>query len=427
MTHLQTPSSSKALQAERSYVGALINGDARLQEDGINQRDFADAFCASVFAACAKLDAQGMRPDYVTLCTAHPEFDTAAVDRLCAEAAVDASIVHQHAAVLRDATARRDVGEICRHALNALGDQAVPMEDTLAKARKALDDVDRRVASGEAISGTDAITSLYAWMTSESPEKPISTGLPPLDAYLGGGFTGGRLIVIGARPGVGKSALLSFIAERALEEGLRVLYVSLEMSDQEVVTRMLAQAGGVPCSRIQGRSLTEEDYEAFAMSCGAFTTENLMISTGAGTPAQIRRAALRMRAAGGLDLICVDYLQLMHADCACANRVEEVSEISRRLKRLAMEMGCPVLAAAQVNRASVYGGERAPRLSELRESGSIEQDADVVLLLHSTREEIASRGMRPVALAIAKNRHGGCAHMGLGFSGESMRFVPVKH
>lgn len=153
--------------------------------------------------------------------------------------------------------------------------------------------------------------------------------------------------------------------------------------------------------------------------------ESFAVSTAARTPAAIRREALRMRAAGGLDLLCVDYIQLLQPDVKTNGRTEAVGEISRALKLLAMELGIPILAAAQVNRASTQGEERAPRLSELRESGSIEQDADVVILLHDPKET-ERRGAKPLQLFVAKNRQGRCGKLDLMFDGALMRFTQVE-
>ena len=125
-------------------------------------------------------------------------------------------------------------------------------------------------------------------------------------------------------------------------------------------------------------------------------------------------------------MICVDYLQLLQPDVKTNGRVEAVGEISRALKLLAMELGIPVIAAAQVNRASTQGEERAPKLSELRESGSIEQDADIVFLLHAPQGE-EQRGQKPMQLIVAKNRHGRTGLTDLMFDGALMRFAQVEN
>lgn len=193
--------------------------------------------------------------------------------------------------------------------------------------------------------------------------------------------------------------------------------MSLEMSETEIIGRMVSRKSGVPAGRISNRNLSGSELERVAESFALLPGDRFCISTRAQTPQDVRRVALRMKASGGLDMIVVDYLQLLEAGRKTGSRVEAVGVISRNLKALAQELEIPVLTASQLNRASERND--APRLSDLRESGSIEQDADAVILLHAPDEK-----EKPARqLILAKNRQGRCGGFDLIFDGARMLFA----
>lgn len=411
--------------SERAFLGAVINGDTRASEHGLRREHFTDARLRNLFALCVRLEAQGKQPDLVTLYDVADHVDTMFLLEITQEAAPQASLASQHAENVRLAALRRRVVEIYAKGIQAAQDASKPLEEGVSKVRAALDRISTQTASSDAMNGEDALVELLTWLDQGDKEKPITTGLSQLDMKLTGGFRGGKLIVVGARPAVGKSALLSSFAVQALKEGRRCLYVSREMSEREIIGRMVSTLSGVSQGKMEARTMNDGDYEALYRTPEILSKDNLWISTKAGTPAAIRRIALRMQAAGGVDLICVDYLQLLQPDVKTNGRVEAVGEISRALKLLAMELGIPVIAAAQVNRASTVGEDRAPKLSELRESGSIEQDADIVFLLHAPQGE-EQRGQKLMQLIVAKNRQGRTGLTNLMFDGALMRFTQLE-
>lgn len=433
MQEIHTPDMSVSEQekkhdasaSERAFLGAVINGDTRANEHGLSRDAFTDPRLRNLFSLCVKLESQGKQPDLVTLYDVADHIDTMFLLEITQEAAPQASLASQHAENVRTAALRRKVVEIYAKGIQTAQDGSKPLEEGLSKSRAALDRISTQTASSDAMSGEDAIVELLTWLDQGDKEKPITTGLSQLDMKLTGGFRGGKLIVVGARPSVGKSALLSFFAVNALKMGRRVLYISREMSEREIVGRMISTLSGVSQGKIEARTLSAGDYNALYSNHEILSGENFWISTRASTPAAIRRIALRMQAAGGVDMICVDYLQLLQADVKTNGRVEAVGEISRALKLLAMEMGIPVITAAQVNRASTMGEDRAPKLSELRESGSIEQDADIVFLLHAPQIE-EQRGQKPMQLIVAKNRQGRTGLTDLMFDGALMRFMQLE-
>lgn len=421
---IPTPTSHgiNAVHSERRYIGSILMGYARASDSGLRSDDFADSLCQRVYAACKALEAQGKTADLTTIC----DMDDAIGDliELTSEAASEAHIIAQYAENIRTASARREVHSIALNAAKMAQDSDVTLDETISMTRAALDAIGAAAASDETVSGTDAIVDFHDWLY-DSPDEPIPTGIASIDKRLGGGISGGKLVVIGARPAVGKSALLSAVALQAMKRGRRVLYVSLEMAPREIISRMMAAMAHVSAAKMEAHTLSDEEQARIVETYGVFNGDGLHISTKAVTPALIRKAALKVKAGGGLDMVCVDYLQLMKCGTKVGGRTEEVGEISRALKLLAMELGVPVLAAAQVNRASTQGEDRAPRLSELRESGSIEQDADVVMLLHKPQGGELIGGACRMQLIVAKNRQGSCGGVNLTFFGDHMSFREV--
>lgn len=414
-----------AQASERAFVGAVINGDVRATDHGLKLADFTDALCRSVFSACIQLEAQNKCVDLVTLFDLFPDIDSADLITLAQTAAAAGALAGQHAANIRSAGQRRKLSELFLKAAQAAQDASNPLEETICKVRSYLDKTTAQTISDEIVTGTDAIVDFALWLDKPEEEAAISTGLSPLDRKLNGGLKGGRFYVIGARTGVGKSALMCCIATHAIKKGARVLYVSLEMGARENIARMVAKLSGVSLGRINNRQmLTDGDHAALVDSYALLPGDNFRFSTRARTPDAVRRAALQMRAQTGLDLIVVDYIQILQPDGRTSSRVEALGQITGALKLLAMELDVPVLSAAQINRAGVQGGS-APRLSDLRESGSIEQDADVVILLHRPDGQ-EQEARKRIEIVVAKNRQGTLGVSNLIFDGALMRYYPLE-
>lgn len=406
----QIPSAA-TVAFERAFIGSLLNGDIRATDSELRAADFTDALCARVFGAALTLEAHGKFCDLVTVTEFCPDLDASALVELAQEAAPVASLAAQHAHSIREAAQRRAVrAEAIRLAQDA-ADPEKTLSELLDSARARLDTLAGTLPSSGAV---DALYSFYSGLETGPVEPVARFGFRRIDDALT--IAGGKLIVIGARPSVGKSALLLHLAMNAMDAGRRVLLVSLEMSETEIIGRMVARKSGVPVGRISNRNLSDGELERVAESFALLPGDRFCVSVKTQTPRDVRREALRMRADGGLDLIVVDYLQLMTPGQKAGNRTEAVGIISRGLKLLAMEEHIPVITASQLNRASERND--APLLSDLRESGSIEQDADAVLLLHAP-EEKEQPGRQ---LILAKNRQGRCGGFDLLFDGARMLF-----
>jgi replicative DNA helicase len=251
----------------------------------------------------------------------------------------------------------------------------------------------------------------------------ISTGFKELDILLGG-FQKSDLIVLAARPSVGKTALaLDMMRHAALIEKKNVAFFSLEMSNMQIMDRLLGMQSGIPFWEIRTNKLNEEKVVKLANTMGELADANIFIDDSPGQNInQIRTKARRLMLEQGVDIIFVDYLQLMHGNTK-ESRALEVGEVSQGLKNLAKELNVPVVALSQLSRAIELRQNRRPQLSDLRESGSIEQDADVVIFLD--REETWNPDTEKKGSAevfVAKHRNGPTGIVELAFIKEIASF-----
>jgi replicative DNA helicase len=242
----------------------------------------------------------------------------------------------------------------------------------------------------------------------EGTTQGLSTGLTDLDALIGG-LGGGQLIIVAGRPGMGKSVLLAdFCRQASFRDGATAALFSLEMSKQEFGRRIVSAETGIGMATLKSGELTEDEWSKVMTFRAETDASKLRVIEAAGSTIEsIRARARRIQQQHGLDLVAVDYLQLMIGSKQTDNRQAEVAGISRGLKLLAMELGVPVVAAAQLNRGVESRTDKRPTMSDLRESGSIENDADVVILLHRPAyyDKATPRGAE-IDLIVDKNRHG---------------------
>jgi replicative DNA helicase len=256
----------------------------------------------------------------------------------------------------------------------------------------------------------------------------IPSGFRALDSIIGG-FRKGQLVIIAARPGMGKSSFALNIAYNAAKyHDKKVGIFTLEMSNDEVLMRLLSSASGVEMSSmLKGTGLDQEKLVALTEKAIELESKDIYVDdTGFTTVMDIKAKTRRLKAElKGLDLIIIDYIQLMSARKSSENRQQEISEISRGLKVLAKDLEVPVIALSQLNRSlESREKDKKPRLSDLRESGAIEQDADMVMFIYRdeyyTKQESEKKGIAEII--IAKNRHGSLDNIELKFVGSATRF-----
>lgn len=251
----------------------------------------------------------------------------------------------------------------------------------------------------------------------EREVKPLHIGFDKLDELLGG-LEGGDMIVIGARPAVGKSALVTQITSNLAKQGKRIGFYNLEMQNKQVYERFVVSESGIGLTRLRRaiRFLGDEEQRFNDANKTLERAENIVItSAGSRTVGEIKAESKHM----DYDIIIIDYLQLLKADTTYrGNRAAEVGEISRAIKSLAMELNIPIIALSQLNRASEGRETKEPTMAELREAGNIEQDASVIMLMWNLDENDRTKK----GLKIDKNRQGECGKIVMKFNGDTMRF-----
>ncbi len=256
----------------------------------------------------------------------------------------------------------------------------------------------------------------------EKTEIPIYTGLPKLDDCLGG-LEGGDVIVIGARPAVGKSALVTQITLSVARDNKRVCFYNLEMEDSQVYDRYISHESKIQLTRVRrAEAFLGDEEKKFNAANDSLSELDVFISSGSKSISEIRNEVRHLEP----DLLIIDYLQLVKSDFRRQNRIAEVGDISKAIKALAMELHVPILLLSQLNRMSTQTMTKEPSMSELRESGDIEQDASIIILMW---EPDASNSAKK-ALKVEKNRQGTTMRESLEFNGGLMEFVesdePIK-
>lgn len=251
----------------------------------------------------------------------------------------------------------------------------------------------------------------------EKEVKPLHIGFSKLDDLLGG-LEGGDMIVVGARPAVGKSAFVTQITSNLAKQGKRIGFYNLEMQNKQVYERFVVNESGIGLTRLRRAiKFLGDEKEKFDKANEVLAkADNIVItSAGAKSVGDIKAESKHM----DYDIIIIDYLQLLKADNTYrGNRAAEVGEISRAIKNLAMELNIPIIALSQLNRASMGRDDKEPTMAELREAGNIEQDASVIMLLWNLDENDKSRK----GCKIEKNRQGECGKIVMRFNGDTMRF-----
>ncbi len=256
----------------------------------------------------------------------------------------------------------------------------------------------------------------------------VPTGFTDLD-HLTNGLHAGQMVIVAARPGMGKSTLgLDFARAASITHGLCSVFFSLEMTKSEIVMRLMSAESGVPLNNIRKGQMKEDDWVRIANKTAAVSRAPLFIDDSPNlTMMEIRSKARRLKQRNDLKLVIIDYMQLMSSGKKVESRQLEVSEFSRQIKLLAKELEVPVVALSQLNRGPETRQDKKPMLSDLRESGSLEQDADVVILLH--REDAYDRNSARAGEAdfiIAKHRNGATDTIGVVFQGPYSRFKDMQ-
>ena len=412
-------------EVELILCGGFLRREASASECPLSPADFSDAGCRAIFEMCRKLEAERQEVSLVSVCERLPALTDTAVE---ADGRTDIAFGRNFAqlagTVARNAK-RRALAGVGKKLLSGEKDGSDPEQ----LAGEAWDGIAKVLADGRKAETRNFCLVCDDVLTRRSrPDRKraaVPSGIPKLDACLGSGFRPGNLIVLASRPSVGKSALLLSLVLSAAAAGSRVLFVSLEMTAEENAERYLAASSGFPVSWFANDLplSPEQMIEIAEAQRGQNPALVEEYDSAVCRVADVRRLAQRMRTTGGLGLIAVDYLGLLQPENRSVGytRNDEVAGISRALKELAMEFCIPVVAAHQLNRA----GADSPRLEHLRDSGAVEQDADVVLLLSNPQDNVldSATGEKRLLLTVAKNRQGMTGSIRLHLDAGRMRFL----
>lgn len=339
---------------------------------------------------------------------------------------------HYAEIVAHKATLRRLIG--AAEEITRLGfDEATPMQEVLEHAEQRLFQVSQKTLKQDIISLESLLASSFDRLDELHKDKGklrgVPTGYKDMDNTLAG-LQKSDLIILAARPSMGKTSLALNIAHNvATQQKLPVLFFSLEMSKEQLVDRLLAAEANIDAWALRTGKLRDEDFERLGHAMGSLSEAPIYIDdTPSITGLEMRTKARREQQKHPLGLIVVDYLQLMSGHSGTDNRVQEISEISRALKALARELDVPVLALSQLSRSVEQRSPQIPQLSDLRESGSIEQDADVVLFIY--REEYynpESERQNIADVFVKKHRNGPTGQIELYFNKERVQFQSLEH
>lgn len=422
------------LQAEASVLGALLIDSEVVIEvsEQVVAESFYDPANVKIFAAMMELYEQRQPIDVVTvtnLLKKKKELKgvggSAAIAALSTAVSTSANAVHYARIVFESAMRRTMIasgGEISEQAFDETKD-----------VRDILDSVEQRIFALSQKQGrkaflpiketlADSFERIDELQKSGGELRGLGTGLRDLDQILAG-LQKSNLIILAARPGMGKTALSLNIAQHvAVTDKKKIGIFSLEMSREELVDRMLVAQADIDAWKLKTGRLDQQDFLKISDAMGVLAEAHIFIDDTPGLSIyEMRTKARRLMMEHEIDMLIVDYLQLASGRTK-DNRVQEVAEISQGLKNVARELKIPVLALSQLSRAVESRGEKIPQLSDLRESGSIEQDADVVMFLYRKDEDLREA----VSIKIAKHRNGPVGDIDLYFRGGRMKFYGLE-
>jgi replicative DNA helicase len=434
----------QALDAERSVLAALLLDAEAIGRavETIDPKAFYRTSHQKMYEAIVALYERNEKPDLVTLSEElrkRGELEAVggppALAQILEYASTTANLDH-HIRIVHSKSILRQLirasTEIQQEAF-AGGDETPAILDRAEQKIFAI--TDQRVRAGFVLV-RDLLKPSFEHIQRMFERQALVTGVPTgysdLDE-LTAGFQNSDLVIVAGRPGAGKSALaLNFAENAAIPTGkydrVPVAVFSLEMSKEQLAQRLLCSQGGINLHRVRSGRLTNEDWPRLTTAAGLLNEAPILIDDSPGaTLMEIRAKCRRLRAENRLGLLIIDYLQLIRSSTRAENRVQEISEITRGLKALAKELNIPILALSQLSRAVETRDKTGrPQLSDLRESGSIEQDADLVLFIY--REILYNEEAEPkkAELLIAKQRNGPTGKVKLTFLRESTKFIPYS-
>lgn len=429
---IQNTSVPVSYEAEQSVIGAILIKSDYFGDliNYVSGNDFYVDEHREIFFAMHDLFLSSRNIDHITVIdmlvtkgVMDAERAKAAIMKIVAAVPSAANAV-DYAKIVRDRSVRRQLIEICREIEESAASETDSAEHILELAEKKVYSISDKNVRGNFRHIKEVVAANYQHL-SELSKNPngtsgIPTGFSAIDRLLVG-MGAGDMVLVGARPGVGKTSFTMNIATRAAKTtGKTVCVFSLEMSAEQLVLRMMASEAKVNNMVFRSGKLQKDDWNNLAGAVDQLVQCDLLIDDTPGMSVTMMKS--RLRRVKNLGLVVIDYLQLMQEETRTDNRAQAVGEISRGIKLMAKEFGVPVLTCAQLNRAVEARKEGVPQLSDLRDSGSIEQDADSVMFLHRNENE-----QQKVQVVIAKNRHGATGTIELGWTPEFTSFYSIEN
>lgn len=432
-----------SLEAEQSVLGSiLINPDCFSEiATEVKSNDFYLETHKEIYLSMQDLFLKNRTIDLVTLIDTlvkrgvyDKEDDSKKYIKLIAEIVPSASNVKDYAKIVRDNSILRSLINVCGEVTDLAYSNHDDVEKLLDSAQQKIYDITETTQTKGFTHIREALLANYEHLrllkTDPDAAAGQPTGFSALDKVLVG-MGPGDLILVGARPGMGKTSFTMNIATKvALQSKKTVCVFSLEMSAEQLVSRMLSSEALVDSYAIRSGNLSNEDWEKIARASSVLSECEILIDDTAGISATGMRAKLRR--VKNLGLIVIDYLQLMQSDNSKKNdsRVNDVADISRNLKLMAKDLKVPVICCAQLSRGPESRNDKRPMLSDLRDSGAIEQDADVVMFLY--RDEYYDTAEKngdiqnTAEIIVAKNRHGSTSNVKMGWLGKFTKFTTLS-
>ncbi len=428
-----------SMPAEQSLLGAILIDPASINEvaDLLNSDDFYLEEHKQIYLAMQELFLANSEIDVVTLIdmlvTKGIYNKSGGEDyiRTLTEAVPDALNVKDYARIVKEKSVLRQLINACGEISEAAYSEQESVVDIIDHAENLI----FNIAQGRDTKGfrhiRDVLGDVYSHLhdlnTNKEATQGTQTGFSALDRVLAG-LGKSDLVLVGARPGMGKTSFALNIATNVAKQTKKAVCIfSLEMSADQLVNRVLSSEALVNSYSLRTGELGPEDWENLARAAGELAGCDILIDDTSGMTVTAMKAKLRR--VKNLGMVIIDYLGLMSGDKHTENRVQEVSEISRSLKIMAKELMVPVICCAQLSRGPESRTDKKPMLSDLRDSGAIEQDADTVIFLYRSEyyktDEAAGQDTSIAEVIIAKNRHGSTGTVNMGWNGQFTKFVTI--
>ena len=429
-----------SMPAEQSLLGSILIDPASLSEvaDALTAEDFYLTEHKQIYLAMHELFLTNKEIDVVTLIdmlVVKGIYDKSGGEdyiRTLTETVPDALNVKDYARIVKEKSVLRQLIAAC----GEISESAYSEQESVSSVLDHAQNLIFQIAQGRDTKNFrhirevlgDVYGHLHELNTNREATRGTQTGFSALDRVLAG-LGKSDLVLVGARPGMGKTSFALNIATNvAKQTKKKVCIFSLEMSAEQLVNRVLSSEALVNSYALRTGELSPEDWEHLAVAAGELAGCDILIDDSSGQTVTAMKAKLRR--VQGLGMVIIDYLGLMQGDHHTDNRVQEISEITRSLKILAKELMVPVVCCAQLSRGPESRTDKKPMLSDLRDSGSIEQDADTVIFLYRSEYYKTGEANQDTSVAeviIAKNRHGSTGTVNMGWNGQFTKFITIDN